>query len=88
MHPADPVSRNVLWAYRFAFEVAAAASETLRLHLALHGVGASGPFRLTLWELTSMGQFGGYEQARRCIAAAGNAGATADAGCGAECSSC
>ena len=63
VHPADPVSRNVLGADRLAFQVAAAASESLCLHLALHGIGASGPFRLPLWQLTQMRQFGGHEQA-------------------------
>ena len=64
VHPADPVSRNVLGADRLAFQVAAAAAESLRLHLALHGVGASGPFRLPLRQLTQVRQFGSHEQAR------------------------
>ena len=84
MHPADPVGGNLLRTDRLAFEVAAAAAEALGLHLALHGVGAAGPFRLPLRQLPQVRQLGGHEQACRGIAATGDAGATTDAGCRAE----
>ena len=48
VHPADPVCGNLSGTDRLAFEVAAAAAEALGLHLALHGVGAAGPFWLPL----------------------------------------
>ena len=61
VHPADPVCGNLLGTDRLAFEVAAAAAEALRLHLALHRVGTAGPFRLPLRQLTQMRQFGSHE---------------------------
>ena len=84
VHPANPVGRNLLGADRLAFEVAAAAAEALGHHLALHGVGTAGPFRLSLRQLPQVRQLGGHEQACRGIAATGDAGATTDAGCRAE----
>ena len=84
MHPADPVGGNLLGTDRLAFEVAAAAAEALRFHLALHRIGAAGPFRLPLRQLTQVRQFGGHEQACRGIAAAGDACTTTNAGCGVE----
>ena len=84
VHPADPVRGNFLGTDRLAFEVAAAAAEALGLHLALHRVGTAGPFRLPLRQLPQVRQLGRHEQACRGIAAAGDAGATTDAGCCAE----
>ena len=80
MHPADPVRGNLLRTHRLAFEVAAAAAETLGRHLALHGVGTACSFRLPLRQLTEVRQLGGHEKARGGIAAAGDAGTTANAG--------
>ena len=84
VHPADPVRGNLLRTDRLAFEVAAAADEALCFHLALHGVGAAGPFRLPLRQLPQVRQLCGHEQACRGIAATCDAGATTDAGCRAE----
>ena len=56
MHPADPVCGNLLGTDRIAFEVASPAAEALGLYLALHGVGATGPFRLPLRQLPQVRQ--------------------------------
>ena len=80
MHPADPVSRDLLGADRLTLQVAAATAEPFGFHLRLHRGGAAGPFRLALGQLGQVGQLGGHKQTGRGVAAAGHAGAAADTG--------
>ena len=79
MHPADPVGRDLLRADRLTFQIAAAAAKAFSTHLFLHGPRTAAPFRLPLGKLSQVGQLGCDKQAGGCIAAAGNAGTTADA---------
>ena len=67
---------------RFAFEMAAATAKTFLLQALLHGSGSLRSFRLSLRQLPEVGEFCGHKQAGGCIAATGDAGATADTGGG------